>query len=307
MSISHVVVNPTTRSASVGIRAVRAMAERLGMREPRIVATSPREHGRQQTEVLLASGARRFVAIGGDGTVREVASALAGTDATLGIIPSGTANLFARNLELPLRSTARAAKIALTGLAQPTDLGRVKLLQQHRDEPERVFLVVTGIGHDAEAVQSADIARKRRLGWLAYIDQGVRRFSASAIPLRARFDGGELERSDAWSLLVHNSAKIPVGFEVLPGTRLDDGWLHVAVVSPKRLSHWGRIALSGMGFARAEGILRYRTTKRIRVEAEAQQTVQIDGDPFGQTNGFEAWIDPGSLLVRTSISAARRA
>nr|WP_277604003.1 hypothetical protein [Agrococcus sp. ARC_14] len=171
-------------------------------------------------------------------------------------------------------------------------------------EAERVFLVVTGVGNDALAVEAASLRDKRRLGWAAYIAIGARRLTSPSFAVRGRFDGGQVESTQAWSVLVHNAARIPAGLRVLPDTRLDDGLLHIASVSPRRLAHWGRIAAAGAGIARAEGILRHRTARRVTLgRVDDLLPVQIDGDAVGRVARLDARIDRGALRVRVPGSS----
>ena len=117
--------------------------------------------------------------------------------------------------------------------------------------------------------------------------------------MRGRFDGGPVESARAWSVLVHNAARIPAGLRVLPDTRLDDGLLHVATVSPRHLAHWGRIAAAGAGIARAEGVLRHRALRRVTLGAvDEPLPVQIDGDSLGRVSRIDARVEHGALSVR---------
>ncbi|MCR8669722.1 diacylglycerol kinase family protein, partial [Agrococcus sp. HG114] len=268
--------------------------------------TTPSATGGPQAREALESGADAVVAIGGDGTVRGVAGALAGTRVPLGVMPAGTANLFARNLALPLRDPRAAARIAVAGSTALVDLGRVVLTRPGGErEAEQPFLVVVGVGHDARAVEAASLLAKRRLGWGSYIAAGLGRLGHPSFAVRGRFDGGPVETAHAWSVLVHNAARIPAGLEVLPGTRLDDGQLHVATVSPRHLAHWGRIAAAGAGIARAEGVLRHRTVGRVTLgEVDGPLPVQIDGDAAGLASRVDARVDRATLSVRVRGSEA---
>lgn len=291
-----VIANPVAR----GSRAAVATLERLGVDDVRW--TTDRMRAGALTQAALDEGASSLIVVGGDGTVRDAAERIVGGDVPLGIMPSGTANLFARNLDLPVRSHARAARIALEGTVGRIDLGRVELTTHTGATTEHSFLVVVGIGHDASAVAAASLKRKRRLGWTAYVEAGVRRFAAPPFEVHARFDDTEASTSEAWTVLVHNAARIPAGLRIVPGTRPDDGFLHVAVVSPRRLAHWGRIAASGMGLARTEGILAHRRTHRVVLESD-DIPVQVDGDALGAIASLEAWIEPGVLPMRLGAAA----
>lgn len=298
MAAIAVIANPVARGYARAVDAVLREAATVGA-DARVLETTVTETGAPQARAALASGADAVVAIGGDGTVRDVAAVLAHGPVPLGVVPTGTANLFARNLELPLRAVA-AARGAVGGRVAPVDLGRVALTRGDGErEPERAFLVVTGVGNDALAVEAASLRDKRRLGWASYIALGLRRLGSPSFAVRGSFDGGPAESVHAWSVLVHNAARIPAGFRVLPDARLDDGLLHVAAVSPRHLGHWGRIAAAGAGVARAEGILRRRIAERVVLAGvDELLPVQIDGDAAGRALRLEARLDPGALQVR---------
>ncbi len=299
-----VIANPVGRGADRAVDAVLRAAASRGM-DARVLPTTLAEPGEPQARAALRSGADAVVAVGGDGTVRQVAAALAGGPLPLGIVPTGTANLFARNLELPLHDTRAAARAALDGTVAAVDLGRVVLTRADGErDAEQPFLVVAGVGNDALAVEAATLRAKRRVGWPSYIAAGVRRFGQPSFAVRGRFDGGAIESTHAWSVLVHNAARIPAGLRIVPGARLDDGDLHVAVVSPTRLAHWGRIAAAGAGIARAEGVLRHRTAQRVTLgSVDDPLPVQIDGDAAGRVIRLDARIDRGALQVRTQGGA----
>src|SRR5690606_1966454 len=134
----------------------------------------------------LAAGVDRLVVAGGDGTVRAVAGALAegladsggtGGCTVLGVVPSGTANLFARGLGLPTRDLRGAARIAVTGPARSAALGRAELADRLGASTVHPFLVVVGLGHDADTVAALDTRLKQRVRWLAYFEPGLRRLA----------------------------------------------------------------------------------------------------------------------------------
>lgn len=298
-----VIGNPTARGFDRAVDALLREAAAVGA-EARVHKTSIAETGGPQARQALRDGADGVVVVGGDGTVRDVAGELAHGRVPLGIMPVGTANLFARNLDLPLRDHRAAARTAVRGNEADVDLGRVTLRRgDDGPEPERVFLVVAGVGNDALAVEAASLLDKRRLGWASYIALGARRLGSPSFDVRGRFDGGPVESTRAWSVLVHNAARIPAGFQVLPGTRLDDGLLHIAAVSPRRFAHWGRIAAAGAGVARAEGILQHRTAGRVTLGwVDGLLPVQIDGDAAGRVTRLDARIDRSALTVRVAGS-----
>lgn len=289
------ILNPSARAHAAALRFTERALAAEG-RTWTTLETTEVSPGASQATAARAGGARHVIAIGGDGTIRSVASGLAGSAVSLGVVPAGTANLFARNLRLPLAPSS-AATIAVHGTPQAVDLGRFRVEDDHGRTREDCFLVVVGIGNDAEAVADSTRARKERLGWTSYVSAGIRRFGNASHDVAARFDHGATERTTAWTVLVHNAARIPGGMRVVPGTSLTDGVLHIAVVRPERLGHWLRIGASGMGIARAEGILKYRSARHVELEASPSIPAQVDGDPLGAARVLDAWIDPAALRV----------
>lgn len=291
-----VVVKPVARGADRAVDAVLRAAVAAGL-DARVVPTSVAEPGGPQARDAVAAGAAGVVVIGGDGTVRAVAEQLAGTRVPLGIVPRGTANLFARNLGLP--RDARAASVAVAGAPTPTDLGRARLERADGRVDEEPFLIVVGAGHDALTIEAASLRAKDRLGWPAYVAAGVGRMRLPGFRVRGTFDGASA-RAQPWSVLVHSAAELPAGLRVVPGTSLRDGRLHVVAVSPRRPRDWVRIAASGAGIGRAAGVLGTRVVRRVVLEGlDDLLPVQIDGDPMGRAVRIHAEVRPGSLLVRT--------
>ena len=184
--LACVIVNPSKPAVTAEFRSHLARAIRAaGYRGPIWLDTTVAETGATQARLAVASGARLVIAVGGDGTVRAVAAGLAGTDAELGVIPLGTANLAARNLGLPIGDLDAIIAVAVTGPARPTDLAWVSTTPcpdppqanplippggwaRPTLGPEHACLVVTGIGFDAALIAVTSPALKARIKWGAY-------------------------------------------------------------------------------------------------------------------------------------------
>lgn len=185
-ALACVIVNPSKPAVTADFRRRLARALRsAGYRGPVWLDTTVAEPGATQARLAVASGARLVVAVGGDGTVRAVAAGLAGTDVELGVIPLGTANLAARNLDLPVGDLDALITVAAFFSARPTDLAWVRTTPCP-NPPETVplappggwarptlgsehaCLVVAGIGFDAALVAVTSPALKARIKWGAY-------------------------------------------------------------------------------------------------------------------------------------------
>ncbi len=145
-------------------------------------------HAEVLAREAVAGGAPMVVAAGGDGTIAEVANGLLGSTARLGVIPLGTANVLAHELELPFAPRAVAAALAF---------GRTKPLWPGlacRADESRLFVQMLGVGFDAHVVHRLPLGLKRAFGRGAYVVQTLRELARYRfLPIRLRLDGEEMQ------------------------------------------------------------------------------------------------------------------
>lgn len=316
-----IVVNPLRSAADQATDLlVRAVLQRQWP-SPIIRETSVGSPGAEQTRQLLELGVDRVVVCGGDGTVRAVAGELAATRVGLGVVSIGTANLFARNLRLPMgrggtleltgrghtlgpglrrRGLSRAVHVALDGATRRVDLGTAELDHPDAcDRPDRqLFLVVAGLGHDADTVADTSATLKHRISWAAYFEPALTRLTRSGRPVRLVIDGDAPLTQDAWCVLVGVGGRIPLNIDLFPEAALDDGQLDVAVVAPASALDWVPIGLSVLT-RRTQGTagLRYARGVDILIEAVEPVAVQLDGDPHPPVRRLRLGVRPQALLV----------
>ncbi|MDC5697096.1 diacylglycerol kinase family protein [Intrasporangium calvum] len=292
-----VVANPVGDPARA-VSLIEDGCRERGWPPPTVQETSVAAPGGPQARAALTGGAELVVVCGGDGTAREVAAALARTGIPLGIVPLGTANLYARNLRLPQQSTARAVDVALDGEPHDVDLGRASWGRPDGAVGTSAFVVLAGIGHDARTIELVRPALKKHAQWVAYFVPAVVTLGSSLLPMVISRDGLPAERRSVWCVLAGNVGRIPLGIEVLPGARVDDGLLHLAVVAPQRVVGWVPIALKGLLHwpGRVPG-LDYATARSVRVETEVPLTIHVDGDEHAGVVWLEATVEPGVLRV----------
>lgn len=236
-----------------------------------------------------ADGMVRVLVSGGDGTVKEAAEALAGTGVSLAVLPAGTGNLLALNLGIPSDAEA-AMRLALSGEAQPTDVGRAN---------GRVFLIMAGIGADARMIRDADRNLKRRFGFLAYFAAALRNLGRPRTLFTITVDGRCIRRH-AQTVLVANLGRITGGIELIPGADPADGQLQVAVLRARTLREFGELAWGALlGRVRSDDRLEIYCGREIVIETDSPQPVELDGNDVGTTSRLEISVEPGALqLIR---------
>ncbi len=129
--------------------------------------TRPNGAAAEQARMAMARGCDAILACGGDGTVHDVLQGMVGSEAALGIIPLGTANALAHDLQIP-RDPASATLAAVEAKPRRITVGRVGYLDFHGKSVTRHFIVAAGIGVDAHLFYKLNVGVKQRLGMLSY-------------------------------------------------------------------------------------------------------------------------------------------
>jgi len=292
-----VVANPVKTAEAHGLEdAVGDAMREAGWEEPLWVETTADDPGRTMTREAVRAGVDLVVACGGDGTVMAVADGVAGTGVPLAVVPAGTGNLLARNLDIPIDVPA-AIETALTGTDRKVDLGHVE---------ERRFAVMAGIGFDAAVMADAPEGLKRVLGWPAYIVSGLRHLRDRRMSVTVRVDDGAPVVQLARTVLVGNVGRLQGGIPLIPDAAPDDGLLDIVVVAPRGLFDWLRLIVAvllrrDLPDRRLE---RFRG-RAVRVDTNRPQPRQLDGDPIEDGSTLHVEVEPGALLVRVPPAAVQ--
>lgn len=307
-----IVINPTKVTRSEALReTLRELSEQAGLPEPMWFETTVEDPGTGQAQAAVAAGASVVIAAGGDGTVRAVASGLAETGIPMGLLPLGTGNLLARNLDVPLeRGTRSLLQTALTGREHTIDLGwlRAERPGPEQDDVEHAFLVAGGVGFDAAMVAGADEQLKARVGWLAYFVAGVQHLHGRKTRLTLQVDDQQPVPLKLRSLLFANCGRLPGGMVLLPDAEIDDGWLDVAAIDTRGgligwASLFGKVVLQGVGVRRdlpgQPGSIEFWRGREVTVRCEQPESLQVDGDLVGEAVALHVRVAHGALLVRT--------
>lgn len=291
-----VIVNPIKKT-DADIRAlVDGICREEGWAEPLWLETTAEDPGRGMARQAIEEGVDLVIAAGGDGTVRCVAAELTGTDTPLGLLPLGTGNLLARNLDIAVDDPAAAVRAALTGTDRNIDVVHVTLDRALKGD---VFLVMAGLGYDAALMGDTNDTLKDQVGWLAYVDAGIRNLPGKPVKSTIRLDGGKEIHGYPRSVMGGNCGKIMGGLEIFPGARIDDGLLDIMTMAPKgRLGWLGVVAgLLRRGKGKQASV-EYYQCKEAEIFTETPQEFEVDGDNLGKASHVAFRVDPSALRVR---------
>ncbi len=253
------------------------------------------------TEVRSAvdEGARLVVAVGGDGTIGAAAQGLWGTQAALGVVPTGAANLFARSLSIPFDLDS-ALEAAFLGRTRAVDLAVAD---------GRAVVAMAGIGVDAAVVASTTTASKEALGWASYGLATLPHLFDRPRRFELRLDGGRATKVEAQSVIVANTGQLPAGLALSPMARADDGLLDVAVLAPRGPLGWlvllFEMAQSGHlpVAAGRPGPLQARS---VAISAEAALPRQVDGEALPPGRELAVQVLEAALSVRVPLAPPRQ-
>lgn len=307
------IINPSKTGADQIREQIERFFEAHDVGEPMFIETRIDKDGKACAQEALERGAGAIVAVGGDGTVRTAASAVAGTDRPFGIIPIGTGNLFARNMHIPLGDVEAALTVATSHGSRKVDMGRMYLLDS--DEPERghAFLIIAGIGFDADMIDDTDPELKKNISWLAYFAGGVKHLFAPKyrgdIMIHDADGRTTTTRGVAFrTFMAGNCGQIP-GFSLMPEASYEDGILDFELIDTsggiigwanlfgdvvhQTLTHKaGQNPLStNSSVSQIQGV-------KARIRLEKPALAQVDGDVLTRTSHIEFTVQHRALCVR---------
>jgi diacylglycerol kinase family enzyme len=331
-----IVINPIKVADAAFVRAeIRRICAAVGWGEPRFYETTIEDPGGRQARRAAADGAAVVCSLGGDGTVRSVASALVGTETALGILPAGTGNLLARNLDMPVGSLETAMRVALTGRNRRIDVGELVIGPPDRSgesaretdpvrarptdeptsdavdgapevsvptEPQRHrFLVMTGIGMDAAIMQGTNENLKATVGWGAYVVSGVKHLVSPEFRASFRLDTEAEFKRRARAIIIGNCGRLLGGLVLMPDARVDDQLLDVVIASPRGFVGWAPVIARALTRRRkGHPTLDHKVCGEIHVRTDRMLPVQVDGDVVAEASEITATVLPASLTVRVA-------
>ncbi|MEU5526118.1 diacylglycerol kinase family protein [Micromonospora chersina] len=285
---SAVVVNPVKVTDLDDFRrTVDGALAAAGWPEPTWYETTVEDPGRGQAAAAVEAGAEVVFACGGDGTVMACVTALAGTDVALAVLPQGTGNLLAANLGLS-NDLAAGLEVAVERGMRRLDVGVVG---------DQCFAVMAGMGFDAQMLDSTSETTKKRIGWPAYLVGAAKHLRDRPMRVSIRIDDGPPLRRRARSVLIANVGRLQGGVRLLTDAEPDDGWLDVAVLTPRTLGHW--LAMGWAVLRRRDSVPRMEVLRgrKVVITSNRAQPRQLDGDLIEPGRSLKAEIRPESLWL----------
>lgn len=295
-----VILNPIKARASDAKEAIQRACLAAGWDDPLFLETTAEDPGYSQARSALDYKADVVLVGGGDGTVRAVAEILAHTDVAMGIIPLGTGNLLARNVDLDVYDLHANVQTALFGQQRYIDTARMAIENSRTGHSsEHAFLVIAGIGMDAEILADTNDGLKKAVGWLAYTEAGMRHLPGRRKKVSVSLDGNPEQIRNIRSVLFANCGLIPGGIDFIPEAMIDDGMLDVVVMSPRSAVGW--LAMYAKIIFKHKGNLPIMTVYRagkIVIKCPEPMPTQVDGDTTGEATKLTVHVEPRSLLIR---------
>ncbi len=283
-----VVVNPNRVTGTEKLREqITEQLAAAGWPAPAWLETTAEDPGTGQARQAVEDGVDVVLVCGGDGTVRAVIEGLAGTETALAVLPGGTGNLLAANLDVPTNVPDGVDTVLRRGRRQ-IDVG---------EADGQVFAVMAGMGLDAATMDDAPTRLKNTAGPIAYVWSGLKHLADDEMHVEVVVDGGTPLRRHARSVLVGNVGRLQGGVTLLPDAQPDTGVMEVAILAPQNLGHWLQLL---WGIARRRTRVPRREIHRgahVVVRCDRPQPRQLDGDVLEPGRTLEVTVRPRSLWV----------
>ncbi|HEY9898434.1 MAG TPA: diacylglycerol kinase family protein [Pantanalinema sp.] len=299
------VVNPRAAQGAAGARwaSMEARLRRLGL-SGEVRFTDGPGHARTLAAQALEEGARRIVAVGGDGTVNEVVNGFfvdgrpIAPEAALGILPAGTGGDLIRTLGIP-RDPLKAAELLLSGRERRLDVGLAELVDDAGQRKARHFVNIAEAGLGGAVVDRINRGSKALGGFLTFLGGTLHAFATyRPTTMRITFDDArEVLEGRCWNVVVGNGRYFGGGMRVLPGAHPDDGLLDVMVVGDlPRAALFANVVAIYRGTHLDQPGVTWCRARKVRVECAEAQPIDLDGESARSTDAHFS-ILPGVLRL----------
>ena len=282
------VVAHSGKSFGGGLRELRTVLAREGVTYPLWYEVTKSRHAPACARRAADQGAEVIFVWGGDGTVQHCIDAVAGTGAAVAILPAGTANLLAMNLQIPDDLT-EAVRVGLHGDRRQMDTGSVN--GEH-------FAVMAGAGFDARMIAEAGRGLKDRVGRAAYLYTGIKNLSARRVKATVDVDGERFFKGRVSCVLAGNVGKVLGGIDAFPQARPDDGLLEFGVVTAKNPAQWARtFSRLALGQAERSPFVEITHGTKLKVRFDRKIPYELDGGARPACRELRIKARPGSITI----------
>lgn len=248
-------------------------------------------HGTVLAQEAVAQGVDTVVAVGGDGSINEIAQGLTGSNTALAIIPLGSGNGLARALKIPMK-VPHALELIADGRRRAMDVGYAN---------EHLFLSNAGVGFDALIADKFRHTKKR--GLMGYAKLVFKSFSNYQGPLyKIDIDGKKMEKK-AFLFTVANGNQFGYEFKLAPRANVFDGELDVCLVPP--VPFYGLLPIgffSLRGTIDKTSYMQHYTGKRITVQSSELAYLQVDGDAVPLSDGEKVHFRIESAALQVIVN-----
>ncbi|QQS52120.1 MAG: diacylglycerol kinase family lipid kinase [Bacteroidota bacterium] len=290
------IINPiagTRKAPHLEDLAIRLLDDKW---KPQFIRTDYAGHATQIVKNKLKKGAKFFIAVGGDGTVNEVASALVGSKANMGIVPCGSGNGLARSLKIPLK-TDKALQCISQGFTRQIDAGQIN---------GNYFFCTCGVGFDAKIGKKFSKTKTR--GFHNYIKTTLREYLTYQPKKYTLKVDGEKIRTRAFLITIANAGQYGNNAYIAPNALIDDGKLEVCILKP--FPHRHSFGLGMKLFTRNMDKSKYldiQSCKSLVFCKKKMFNFHIDGDPIKLVGPIRIEVIPKSLNVITPMPKGKQA
>ncbi|MCX7829512.1 MAG: diacylglycerol kinase family lipid kinase [Acidobacteria bacterium] len=274
MEKTAIIFNPAAGRASQ--KKINFAVDFLSKKQvnPVLFTTEKKFDAENISERCLKENYKKIIIAGGDGTINEAIQPIVFSKCTIGILPLGTANVLAREIGIPL-SFKKALRVLIEGKERKVSVGKIIILPQKKS---RYFLLMCGIGFDAEVVNSNSEILKKNIGRFSYVYSALKTlFSYTPEKLNFKLDKEEFI---GYSALVSNSSRYGGNFKIAKTASIFEPELHSIIMENDNPLDIVKVALSSLfkSYPAFEG-LHFRISKRIEITGNAK--IQLDGDFAG--------------------------
>jgi diacylglycerol kinase (ATP) len=285
---SVAVVAHAGKTLGGGLGELRTVLADAGIDDPLWFEVPKSKYAPKCVRKAIDEGADLLFVWGGDGMVQRCIDAVGTEPVVVAILPAGTGNLLAHNLDIPI-DLARAVEVGLHGARRAIDVGRAN--------GER-FAVMAGTGLDALMIRDADRSLKDRFGRAAYVWTGAKHLTMQPFRARIEVDDTPWFEGKAGCILVGNVGKVLGGIQAFDDASPEDGLLELGVITAKGITQWTRaLVRTAVGSADRSRFVQTTKAKKIRIKLDRKMPYELDGGDEKPVDRLKIRIEPAAVTI----------